>query len=98
MFRLLYSHIINIIEEKNLILPISVDSLIDRLEMGGYGLGTDIANYLHNYHDSLIFLQIVKEATEATKKNNPELVDSASVALGNFHKAIEEYAQTLKNK
>ena len=98
LFRLFYSHIIKIIEDTNIILPISVESLIDKLQMGGYGLGTDIAKYLYNYNDTLIFSRIVREAIETTEKNYPGLVDPAKISLWNFHKEIEEYAQELKNK
>ncbi len=97
LFEHLYLGFEKIIEEKNPTLPANVAKLIDKTNLGSYGhsgIVSDIADYLKNKNETLLFAQLVKEALEIEKEYYLK-VPGAMKIMHNFYEEIMNYANTL---
>lgn len=98
IFETIYTNIVDNIENGKLSISSNLESLIEQLSLGCQGLGTDLAKYLKDYDDTLLFAQLVEHAIKKCERDYPDLLYSTQKSLWNFQKEIEEYAKILKNK
>jgi hypothetical protein len=96
IFEMIYINIVDNIDENNINISHDLQMLVDKLYAGQHGIGTDIARFLKSYNDTIFFARLVEESIEKSVKDYPTLTDETKQALWNFHKAILEYAETLK--
>jgi hypothetical protein len=96
IFSSLYSHMLNTIEEKNLNLKQNLNELIERLELGGSGWGTDIAKFIKDKQDAIFFAELVREAILREEKELfGDYITEIKEELWRFYKEILHYAEEL---
>jgi hypothetical protein len=93
-FEIFYNDLIELIENDNIVLNESLQELMQKLSLGCYGFGIDIADFIKNKNDGLFFADLVKKTIIIFEAKFIDLYESKSRLL-NFHKEILNYAEEL---
>lgn len=93
----IHTNIIDIIEKKNLIVPLPIKNFLEESDQGVYGVGAicpDV-DQINTLKDMPFFADLVKQAIEKWFNDVPDLPDSYKQCVLDFHKNLLEIAQTL---
>ncbi|GAB4456752.1 MAG: hypothetical protein OHK0036_20510 [Bacteroidia bacterium] len=95
-FETLYLMIEQFIENKNLKLSQSIQNLMEKLYMGGFGIGTDIAYSIKTELDIFLFATLVKDAILQIMEEMPRLSKERKIIFWNFYRELIIYGKKLK--
>ncbi len=84
----LYWSINDFIEENNIFLNENIIILIQKLELGCGGIGLDIAQFLKNLEDILMFANLVKEGINRFDQEVHGLPENTKLILNNFYNKL----------
>jgi hypothetical protein len=96
-FRFLYDNVTAAIDKRKIFLPENLRHLIEKLELGGYGIGCDIADFIKDKKDAELFASIIKQAIVSYKAEFPTLTEDIKEGVDNFYQELLKYAEELKN-
>ncbi len=94
-FEFLYLKMLEAIHEKNLMLSADLKRLIEALDLGGYGIGLDIAEYIQGKKDGKTFEIIIKIATDKLLHEFNTLPQDIKDNLKKFSDEITKYTHSL---
>lgn len=94
-FELFYQHLLDIIDEMNIVLNQSLELLVENLYTGCSGFGSDISKFINNKNDLIFFANLVKMAIIKFEKEDLEGREAVKEIFWNFHKALLKYAENL---
>ncbi len=93
---ILYQNILTSIEETGSPLSKGLQDLIEELDLGGYGIGCDIADFIKMKKDVEIFGSLVRMAIDRYQAEVPTLSAGTKERLENFYQELLKYAEELK--
>lgn len=96
-FNFFYDNLLFVVEESNLLLSKNLHKLMEKLELGIYGVGCDIADFVKNERDAKDFIRLVKQALDRYTKEYPTLSVEIKDAMQNFYQELLKYAEELKD-
>lgn len=100
LFGLLYTSIMDVIEEKNIELTSSLQNMLYKMDQdifGGGAIYVDIAHYLKTKRDVIIFANLLMDAIERKNHTAYPFQENIKKIFFDFNKAILDYAQELPN-
>ena len=87
----------DIIEINNLKLSPSLTELVEELDIAAYGIGFDLADYIHTREDFLIFMDLVRKGIDKHYHEIPNLPQHTKDLLENFYKELVKISETFSN-
>jgi hypothetical protein len=94
-FGTFYEDLLNLLQEKEISISLDLCLLMDELYSGCFGVGLDIAQYLKNKEDTILFASLVKSAIEKQQNSSHPFDKKIKTRLENFYQSIIIWADSF---
>ncbi len=90
-----YEDIEDTIRENKIQLNEDLTETIKTLDQAGYGIGLDLAEYLHTKDDILRFLDLIRKGIDKYNQKTPNASQDARDLLEGFYQELVKIAKTF---
>ena len=87
----------NVIRENKIKLNEKLTELMEDLDQAGYGIGSNLAEYLHTKDDILIFIELTRRGIDKHYHEIPNLPQGTKDLLENFYKELIKISESFSD-